>query len=320
MDQYDDFYKICVSRETDAVTAQKLNVVELDGFSGRHSIGAAHWQGKTFVFGGQDVMRDMIFNELYTFNHGKTEMEKVEFLEEGLIVPKRRNSHCFVKSGSKVYVYGGANEEGPLNDAFVLDMQTSKFKRVTIAEPNNAPYFEMHTAHLYKGNQLLLIGGRSHVLPSQKDDPQAVEEAMRTPFRDTILSLDLETGALTEFAQLPSALAAQASCLIDDKYILIYGGTNGLRFFDNVIRYDIEKKEWTLLAKYPETQKNSGFFKDGRMAVVSTLTEPDEGDANEQVWVLFGGCSDTQDCNEFLVLRKSHLVDDKNFGVINEIL
>lgn len=76
---------------------------------------------------------------------------------------------------------------------------------------------------------------------------------MKTPFRDTILSLDLTTGQLEEFAQLPSALASQASCLVDDKYIFIYGGTNGLRFFDNVIRYEIEKKEWTLMTKYPES-------------------------------------------------------------------
>jgi Galactose oxidase, central domain len=54
-----------------------------------------------------------------------------------------------------------------------------------------------------------------------------------------------------EFAQLPTALAAHASILIDDRYLLIYGGTNGLRFFDNIIRYDIERKEWTLMTKFP---------------------------------------------------------------------
>lgn len=56
MDQYDDFYRITVSKADDSVSAQKLNVVELDGFGGRHSIGAAHWNGKTFIYGGQDVM------------------------------------------------------------------------------------------------------------------------------------------------------------------------------------------------------------------------------------------------------------------------
>jgi hypothetical protein len=54
-----------------------------------------------------------------------------------------------------------------------------------------------------------------------------------------------------------------------------------------VIRYDIEKQEWTLLTKYPETQKSSGFFKDGRFALVSALSQ------DKEIWVLFGGCSDT---------------------------
>lgn len=55
-EQYDDIYKIKVAKADDSVQAQKLNVVEMDGFSGRHSIGAANWNGKTFLFGGQDVM------------------------------------------------------------------------------------------------------------------------------------------------------------------------------------------------------------------------------------------------------------------------
>ena len=122
---------------------------------------------------------------------------------------------------------------------------------------------------------------------------------MASPFRDTILSLNLDTGVLSEFAQLPTALAAHTSTLIDDKYILIYGGTNGLRFFDNVIRYEIATKEWRLMTKYPESQKSSGFFKDGRMALVSALTQSISADDGknisdaDQVWVLFGGCSDT---------------------------
>lgn len=50
--QYDDFYKIHISKADDAVTAEKVNVVELDGFGGRHSIGSATWNGKTIIFGG----------------------------------------------------------------------------------------------------------------------------------------------------------------------------------------------------------------------------------------------------------------------------
>jgi len=52
---------------------------------------------------------------------------------------------------------------------------------------------------------------------------------------------------------------------------VIYGGTNGQRFFDNVIRYDIDAKEWKMMSKYPNTVKGSNFFKDGRLSTVSAL-------------------------------------------------
>lgn len=96
------------------------------------------------------------------------------------------------------------------------------------------------------------------------------------PFRDVIISLDLSSGQVEEFANLPTSLAAHVSFLIDDKYLIIYGGTNGLKFFDCVIRYDIEAKKWTMMTKYPETQKGSPFFKDGRFACASA-TSPSNG-------------------------------------------
>ena len=68
-----------------------------------------------------------------------------------------------------------------------------------------------------------------------------------------IIQLDLKTGKVSDFATLPTGLASHTSYLIDDRYLMIYGGTNGLRFFDNVIRYDIQNKEWRLMTKYPES-------------------------------------------------------------------
>ena len=164
----------------------------------------------------------------------------------------------------------------------------------------------MHTSHLFKGNKLLLVGGRSL---------KANEEGIFVPeFRDTISAIDLETGEFEEeFARLPTALASHQSWLVEDKYIVIYGGTNGGRFFDSVIRYDIEKKEWTLLSKYPESAKSSTFFKEGRIAHVSASVP-------NTLWILFGGCTPEQEFNDFLVLDKAQVVDDSNFSVITEIM
>lgn len=208
---------------------------------------------------------------MFVFDHALQKLEKVEYLKDGDILPKERNSHSFVQNGKTAYIFGGANNEGPLNDAFELDLESMKFKRIAITTPDT-PFFEMHSSHLYQGNKMLLIGGRSHVLLSQQNDPNALQAAMMRPFRDVIISLDLSSGQVEEFASLPTSLAAHTSFLIDDKYLVIYGGTNGLKFFDSVIRYDIAAKKWTLMTKQPESQKGSPFFKDGRFACVSAAT------------------------------------------------
>ena len=135
----------------------------MDGFGGRHSIGAATFEGRTFLFGGQDVLGEKTLNSLHFYHHEKNELEQIEYINDA-VVPKPRNSHSTAVGDGVAYLFGGANEEGPLNDAYTLDLKNGKFKRIKIEDPDKCPFFEMHTSHLY-GDKLLLIGGRSHVLP-----------------------------------------------------------------------------------------------------------------------------------------------------------
>jgi hypothetical protein len=49
-----------------------------------------------------------------------------------------------------------------LKDLFELDLKTYKFKKLFIDDKDCAlPMLEMHTAHIYQQNKLLLIGGRA---------------------------------------------------------------------------------------------------------------------------------------------------------------
>ena len=59
--------------------------------------------------------------------------------------------------------------------------------------------------------------------------------------------MELETGKVAQFGPLPTALGSHVSAIVDDKYLVVYGGTNGLRFFDSIMRYQIESREWTLM-------------------------------------------------------------------------
>jgi hypothetical protein len=48
--------------------------------------------------------------------------------------------------------------------------------------------------------------------------------------------------------------------LVEDRYIVLYGGTNGFKFFDNIVRYDIQEKRAMLMTKYPDQIAGSNFL------------------------------------------------------------
>lgn len=100
--------------------------------------------------------------------------------------------------------------------------------------------------------------------------------------------------------------------MIDDKFLIVYGGFNGLRFFDSILRYDIVEKKWTLMTKQPLVCKDSRFFRFGRISCSSVLCE--------DMLIFFGGSSFDKDNNDFLVLPLAHLRDEANFSEINEIM
>lgn len=85
-----------MDKQSDQITCEKLNITENDGFGARHSLSAAHYNGKTVLFGGQDVIQGQVMNDLFAYSHTSNEIEKQEFLKDGLIIPKPRNSHSFV--------------------------------------------------------------------------------------------------------------------------------------------------------------------------------------------------------------------------------
>jgi hypothetical protein len=75
-------------------------------------------------------MKDECLDDVFVFHHDTNKLEKIEYLQQGAVVPKPRNSHSFVANGKTAYIFGGANNEGPLNDAFSLDLESHEFKRI----------------------------------------------------------------------------------------------------------------------------------------------------------------------------------------------
>lgn len=55
-----------------------------------------------------------------------------------------------------------------------------------------------------------------------------------------IFSFDIDTKEWTKFeVNMPSELCSHSSVIVNNRYIVIYGGTNGHRFFDNILRCDL---------------------------------------------------------------------------------
>jgi hypothetical protein len=113
------------------------------------------------------------------------------------------------------------------------------------------PAVEMHTAHIYKEKLLLVIGGRALPQGAKLEDIQ---------FSDIIYQIDLEDGTVSEFGRLPSAIGSHVSLIVDDKYLVLYGGTNGFRFFDNILRYSTADQRWMLMTKQPEGLQGHPFL------------------------------------------------------------
>ncbi len=90
-------------------------------------------------------------------------MKQHEF-PDGAVIPPARNSHTLTKStsdASKAYLFGGANQDGPLKDLYELNLNTLVFTKIVLDESDmSLPMLEMHSAHMINGTHLLLMGGR----------------------------------------------------------------------------------------------------------------------------------------------------------------
>lgn len=162
-EQFNDAWLITVglTQQGRVITREKL-AFAADDYTPRNAHCALPTpSGKVLIFGGQDSAKFTQFNELFEFD---AELKTIRLIEAklGEVVPPRRNSHTIVAKDDKAYIFGGANNDGPRKDLFMLDLNTYKFKSVSLDEKEAPlPMLEMHTAHIYQNNKLLLVGGRA---------------------------------------------------------------------------------------------------------------------------------------------------------------
>lgn len=208
-----------------------------------------------------------------------------------------------------MYLYGGANASGPLNDLFCYEEADQKWKHL-VGTGDTLPPTEMHTAHVWHSEEedktkLLVVGGRFVI------KPKALITGECDPFgySSIIYSYDVEDNEWSTYAALATPLCSHACTLIKNRYLILYGGFSSISIYKNILRYDLETKQVRTFVKDIETD----FLKDGRLATQMENVE-------DEVVVLYGGSGIAEDHGDALVLKVSDLEDDANFVEITEIM
>lgn len=86
-----------------------------------------------------------------------------------------------VSTKCAAYIFGGANQNGPLNDLYEFAFSARTFKKIGL-KGLAMPAVEMHTSHIYKEKYMLVIGGRALPQGAKLEEIQ---------FSDVIYQIDL---------------------------------------------------------------------------------------------------------------------------------
>lgn len=307
--QFDDAWLVTVKKSDLTVNFEKVDYTNIDEkFSARSGQASVYDKERQqiLILGGQDAVNNVQFNDLFALNKDN-EMKKVEFdLSEGMPFPRVRNSHTFVRDhqNQKIYCYGGANaDDGPLNDLFEFDQENNDWAQLLTSgkdSPDDVPpALEMHTAHLYYDEEskphMLILGGRSN-----------------TCLSDGVYDLDLEELTWTKIGDMPCAWCSHSSVLINNRYVIVYGGFSGTSILDSIRRFDIQNKKWLTYTK-SDDHSNSEFFSDGRIATAMEC-------AKDDIVLLFGGSSPSKDYNDTFCLKVEDLTNSNNYSEITLVL
>ena len=189
-----------------------------------------------FIHGGQDYFTNTFHSDLFkiTINiknfENSTIKNLITFPLDITKFPCSRNSHQMVYDNDNkfLYFFGGGTDSGLLNDLWKIDINNNKnsFEKVNINNLENIIKPRELFGMIYYKKNLIIFGGR-----------------LINDINGYSYKIDLENKICKRGNKLPYKLAAFTYCLIkfnNKDYVIIYGGTDGEKFFNNFIVYDIE--------------------------------------------------------------------------------
>lgn len=156
-------------------------------------------------------------------------------------VPSPRSNHIAVaikkieaqENSTCIFIFGGMGEKGKLDDAYIYDPNENKFTRIQ-TEVTPSPRAN-HSAYVYEG-KVYMFGGNGG---------RAYENSV---FKDLWIfdydKLMWEEVKYGYHPNLPEFRSGQ-TMFFHNKCLYLYGGWNTSTCYNNAIKYDFQKNEWS---------------------------------------------------------------------------
>jgi len=219
-----------------------------------------------FVFGGQDYKKGEYSNDLHVLNMTTLRWSQVEAAAGS--VPAPRTSHSCVGLGTRLFVFGGSNEEGLLGDLHVFDAANNNWTKPECGEGPQAR--EMHACAIVD-TKMYVIAGRG------------AEELLGDVWLFDTETLQWQDSE--DFGGISERCAAAAATVGGKIYL--YGGTNGVAVIGDMEILDTGCNSW--LEIKPAKKAPPARFAHTAVGIGSEV-------------VVFGGITFEEDLNDIGIL------------------
>mmetsp|Transcript_7112 Transcript_7112/g.12311 ORF Transcript_7112/g.12311 Transcript_7112/m.12311 type:complete len:345 (+) Transcript_7112:166-1200(+) len=232
-------------------------------------------QGRLYIFGGQDPETGICFNDVVVFEPESQTWDRVA-VKGGS--PPTRHAHtacCFQES--RILVFGGASQTGPMNDVWIFDTASGEWSRPTVKGQAPAPR-EMHSAVYVEGHGIIIYGGRSNGSSAVLND---------------VIALDTDKLEWAWRAQTRHPRCSHASCALGHGKVVFYGGFTGAEVEGGVLELDLATRKFRVAcASDGGSSSSEGFHPGARFAHSAVEVE---GPASRRQVLVFGGVTPEMD-------------------------
>ncbi|CAF0822358.1 unnamed protein product [Brachionus calyciflorus] len=211
-------------------------------------------KGKFYIVGGANPSNS--FNDVYTLDMDTLSWDKYD--EDLENFPKGRYEHSCMLHDDSIYIFGGSNEDGSLNDVFKINTDENKIEKILNSSTNCPTPRTIHVGANLK-NQLVIFGGGIEGKSPIQDKKVYIYNTSSNKW----IALSIN-GKNPEYRQGHLMIGH------DDSEIYLHGGMNEEGIFDDFWVLNLKKMTW---AQVDQDQNNrpSGRAAHGGISVNNNL-------------------------------------------------